>query len=88
MTWRIEWSDSARKAFLALDPAVRRRIGRFLRERVGNLDNPRSIGRALKGERRGLWRYRTGEWRVVCLIEDDAVSILIVKVGHRKDVYR
>lgn len=88
MIWKIEWAKSAEKEFLALDPPVQKRIARFLVDRLGKLDNPRRLGRALEGERRGLWRYRIGDWRILCLIEDDAVRILVVKVGHRKDVYR
>lgn len=88
MTWRIEWSESAQKDFLALDPAIQKRIARFLTGRLGKLDNSRGLGRALTGEHGGLWRYRSGDWRMICKIEDVAVRILVVRVGHRRDVYR
>jgi mRNA interferase RelE/StbE len=88
MTWQIEWSQSARKTFLNLDSMVRRRIASYLQHRVAVLDDPRALGRALKGERRGLWRYRVGDYRVLCLIEDAQLRILVLHLGHRKEVYR
>lgn len=88
MTWRIEWSRTASKSFLKLDPGARRRIARYLQERVAVLDDPRSLGRALKGKRQGLWRYRVGDYRLLCLIEDGRLQILVLQVGHRKEVYR
>ena len=88
MTWRIEWSRTASKAFLKLDIREQRRIARYLQERVAVLDDPRSLGRVLKGKRQGLWRYRVGDYRLLCLIEDGRLRILVLQVGHRKEVYR
>ncbi len=88
MTWQIEWSQSARKTFLNFDSMVRRRIASYLQHRVAVLDDPRTLGRALKGERRGLWRYRVGDYRVLCRIEDARLRILVLHLGHRKEVYR
>jgi mRNA interferase RelE/StbE len=60
-----------------------------LRERVAVLDDPRSIGQALKGSQLGnFWKYRVGDYRIVASIEDDALRILVVRIGNRKDVYR
>lgn len=88
MTWRIDWSARASKQFRALDPVMRRRIAKYLLERVGDNDDPRRLGRALKGERKGLWRYRIGNYRLLCKIEDESVRILVLSVGHRREVYR
>jgi mRNA interferase RelE/StbE len=72
-----------------LDPQIARRIFRFLRERIAPLENPRSIGEALKGSELGdLWKYRVGGYRVIASIEDQQVQILIVRVGNRREVYR
>lgn len=72
-----------------LDPQIARRIFRFLRERIALLENPRSIGEALKGTELGdLWKYRVGDYRIIASIEDQQVQILIVRVGNRREVYR
>jgi mRNA interferase RelE/StbE len=72
-----------------LDPQIARRIFRFLRERIAHLENPRSIGEALKGSELGdLWKYRVGDYRVIASIEDQKVQILIVRIGNRREVYR
>jgi len=61
----------------------------FLRERVALLDDPRSIGEALRGSRLGdFWKYRVGDYRVISSIEDGALRILVVKIGNRREVYR
>ncbi len=89
MVWRIEFDDAAKKELAKLDKQVARRITTFLRERVAVLDNPRAIGEALKGSRLGdFWKYRVGDYRIISMIEDNAVRILIVKIGNRRDVYR
>jgi len=88
MTWRIEWSQTASKAYQKLDSSERRRIAKYLQQRVAVLENPRGLGRALTGDRQGLWRYRVGNYRLLCLIEDGRLRILVLQVGHRKEVYR
>lgn len=88
MDWKIEFSDSALKALRRLDRSTARRILRFLRERIASSDDPRRLGKALKGEHRTYCRYRVGPYRLICLIEDRALRVLVVRVGHRRDVYR
>lgn len=89
LVWRIEFDAAAAKELAGLDKPVARRITLFLRERVAALDDPRSIGEALKGARLGaFWKYRVGDWRIIANIEDDAVRILVVRVGNRRAVYR
>lgn len=64
-------------------------IVKFMRKRVSQLDNPRSIGEAMKGSRfAGLWRYRSGDYRILCDIQDQKITILVVLVGHRRNVYK
>ena len=89
MAWRIEFDPAADKELGKLDPQTARRILKFLHERVANLDDPRSIGEALRGSRLGeFWKYRVGDYRIIGHIEDAAVRILVVRIGNRRDVYR
>ncbi len=86
MACRIELTSEARKDLAKLDRPVAARIQRFLSDRVGQLDDPRSIGTPLVSV--PLWRYRVGDYRVLTAIEDDRLVILVVEVGHRGRVYR
>jgi mRNA interferase RelE/StbE len=70
-----------------LDPAVQRRILAYLRQRIASPDDPRQFGRPLNGGRHGFWRYRIGAYRLVCRIEQERLVVLILAVGHRKEVY-
>ena len=89
MAWRIELSPEAQKKLDGFDRQDTRRILKFLYERVAPLEDPRSIGEALKGSRLGeSWKYRVGDYRVISHIEDGALLIMVVRVGNRRDVYR
>lgn len=89
MAWRIEFHPHAEKELSKLDREVARKIVRLLRERVAPLEDPRSLGEALKGPELGrFWKYRVGDYRLICHIQDQRVMILVVTVGHRRDVYR
>lgn len=89
MAWKVEVAPVAERELDKLDPQTARRILAFLHERVAVLDNPRSIGEALKGSRLGqFWKYRVGDYRIISHIEDDVVRILVVKIGNRREVYR
>lgn len=89
MAWIVEFDPSAEKELGKLDPNQAKRILTFLFERVSNLDDPRSIGEALKGSRfKTLWKYRIGSYRIISNIEDRIMRILVVKIGDRKEVYR
>jgi mRNA interferase RelE/StbE len=85
---RIEITRTATKRITKLDPQAQKSIVRFLRERLAGADDPRQWGRALQGEKRGLWRYRVGDYRLICDIQDRKITILVLELGHRKDVYR
>lgn len=88
MAWRIELDPAAERELSKLDPQVARRILVFLHDRVSVLDDPRSIGEALKGSRLDeFWKYCIGDYRVIASIEDDAVRILVVRIGHRVERY-
>jgi mRNA interferase RelE/StbE len=89
MAWKIELSAQVNRDLAKLDPPQTKRILKFLQERVAPLDNPRSIGQALHGSRLGeFWKYRVGDYRLICKIEDTRLLILVLRVGHRKEIYR
>lgn len=89
MAWLVEFGDKARKDLAKLDKQIAKRIITFLRERVMPLDDPRSIGEALKGSKLGsFWKYRVGDYRIITSIEDGSLTILVVKIGNRREVYR
>ena len=89
LAWRIEIADAALRQLGKLDKPTARRLLTFLRDRIAPLDDPRSIGQALRGEHLGeLWKYRVGDWRVICKIHDAHVTILVVRIGNRREVYR
>lgn len=89
LVWLIEFDDSAKKELAKIDRAIAQRIVRFLRERLSVIDDPRSLGEALKGSRLGdFWKYRVGDYRIIAHINDGTVTILVVRIGHRSDVYR
>ena len=89
LAWLIKIDDAAQKDLAKLDKQIAQRIITFLRERVAVLDDPRSIGEALKGSRLGdFWKYRVGDYRIISNIEDGTLSVLVVKIGNRREVYR
>lgn len=89
MGWRIEILDEAMQDLSKLDKPIARRIMTFLRERIAGLEDPRSLGHALRGAHLGeLWKYRIGDYRIIARLEDDRLCVLVVKVGHRSQVYR
>lgn len=89
MAWNIEFSPEFRKNLAKIGAEEARRILKFLHERLRLLDNPRSIGESLKGSRfSGLWRYRVGDFRILCEIQDEKITILVAYVGHRREIYK
>lgn len=85
MTWQIEWDERARKELRSLDYQVQKEILLYLRKRVS--EDPRIFGRDLVGNRVGLRRYRVGDYRIICRLEDNNLVVLVVAVGHRKEIY-
>ena len=88
MAWTIEYADTAKGQLRKLDKQTARRIVDFMDERIAGLENPRNSGKALTGPRGGFWRYRVGDCRVICDIQDDALRVLVVQVGNRREIYR
>jgi mRNA interferase RelE/StbE len=88
MAWRIEFDPAAERELDKFDPQIARRILRFLYERVRTLDDPRSIGEALRGTQLGeYWKYRVGDYRIIAAIEDQKLRIVVVRIGDRKEIY-
>jgi mRNA interferase RelE/StbE len=88
MAYSVELSIAADRELSKLDPQHGKRILKFL-QRVAKLDNPRSIGQALRGSDLGeFWKYRVGDFRLICKIEDDRLLVLVLRVGNRRDIYR
>ena len=89
MTWQIEFDPDALKELKRLDRPVQIRLVAFLRDRLAPLDDPRSLGEALSGARLGsYWKYRVGDWRIVCDIQDQRVVVRVLRLGNRREVYR
>jgi mRNA interferase RelE/StbE len=88
LAWSVEFHSAARDELDALDRSVQRRIQRFIDERLIRADDPRQLGRALTGAWAGFWKYRVGDWRMIAQVRDDRLIIYIVRVGHRREVYK
>ncbi len=89
MAWKIELAESAVKQLRKLDPSVARRIAVFLRQRLASARNPRVLGAPLKGAEFGeFWKYRVGDYRLIAQIDDQQMRILVVRLGHRREIYR
>ncbi|AHK00536.1 Plasmid stabilization system protein [compost metagenome] len=89
MIWTIEYDVLVQKEMRKIDPQTRQRIRAFLQERVAALDNPRQTGAALQGSELGsFWRYRVGDYRIICDIQDHKLVVLVVEIGHRREIYR
>ena len=89
MAYRVEFDPAALKDLKKLDRPVQQRLVGFLKTRVATLHNPRDIGEALSGATLGhYWKYRVGDWRIVCDIQDDRVVVRVLRLGNRREVYR
>jgi len=88
LAWKVELHPHALKELSRLGGPGQQRILRFLRERIQTEENPRRLGGPLHGAKRDLWKYRIGDYRLICDIQDDKVLVLMLRVGHRRQIYR
>ena len=89
MVWQIEFDPDALKDLRKLDKPIQIRLVGFFRTRVSSLTNPRDIGEALSGQRLGsYWKYRVGDWRIICDIQDQKILVRVLRIGNRREVYR
>lgn len=87
MIWNVEWDDAAVKELRKLDKQAQRDILRYFRERIATEEPPQRFGKSLTGNKAGLWRYRVGDYRMICHIGNGTLVVLVLRVGHRKEVY-
>jgi mRNA interferase RelE/StbE len=85
--WKIEFDDRARRELRKLDAATQQAILRYLRERIATKQDPRRFGKPLRRNLAGLWRYRVEDYRLICRIEEERVIVLVLQIGHRRDIY-
>jgi mRNA interferase RelE/StbE len=89
LAWQIEFDPDALKDLRKLVKPIQIRLVGFLRTRVSGLTNPRDIGEALSGQRLGsYWKYRVGDWRIICDIQDQKILVRVLRIGNRREVYR
>lgn len=88
MGWTIEYDPGAIRDLNKLNRSIRSEVFRYMQERIAQADSPRNFGKALRHEKFGLWRYRIRDFRVICELQDARQVVLVVGVGHRRDVYR
>jgi mRNA interferase RelE/StbE len=88
LVWTASFDPRALKELEKLDRMVQRRVVKFLQERVLPRTDPRDLGKAMTGDKAGLWRYRIGDYRLICHIDDEAERMLVLRVAHRKEAYR
>jgi mRNA interferase RelE/StbE len=87
LTWRIEFAKSAKKELKAIDHQAQRDIRNYLRTRIATDKDPRRFGDPLSKNLSGLWKYRIGNYRIICDIQDNVLLVLVVRIGHRRLVY-
>lgn len=87
MAWTVEVSDFAEKQLRKLDRPIQRRLIDWLEDRIDGCKNPRHFGEPLRGEMAGLWRFRIGDYRIICEIQDQQLVVLALAVGHRREIY-
>jgi mRNA interferase RelE/StbE len=86
-TWTVEFDERARRELRKLATETQQTILRYLRERVAGSSDPRQFGKPLRMNLAGLWRYRVGDYRLICRLEEDRLIVLVLKVGHRREIY-
>lgn len=86
--WQVSFSPAAERTLAKLDRATQSDILRYLKTRIATARSPRRFGKALTGGLAGLWRYRVRDYRIICRIEDRGIIVLVLEIGHRRDVYR
>lgn len=87
MAWRVEFLESAKRQLKKIDRVWQEKILDYLEDEIATLDDPRTRGKALIGDKRGLWRYRVGNYRIICDIQDGNFVIAAITIAHRKDIY-
>ncbi|MGK5090866.1 type II toxin-antitoxin system RelE/ParE family toxin [Deltaproteobacteria bacterium TL4] len=87
MIWSVEFDDRARRELRKLDKQAQQEILSYLREKIATSEDVKRFGKPLVADKQGLWRYRISDYRIICRIENEQLVVLVVRVGHRKNVY-
>ncbi len=87
MTYKVELTDKAKKALKKMDKNTAKFITSWLRKNLEGCTNPRARGKGLTANRSGEWRYRVGDYRIIADIQDDKIIILVLEIGHRREIY-
>lgn len=87
LAWTVELDDAAIRELRKLGKSASSSVLKYLETRIATEEDPRRFGKALLGDKAGLWRYRVADYRIICRVEDERLIVLVVRVGHRKDVY-
>jgi mRNA interferase RelE/StbE len=88
MNWHLQLDKVALKEISKLNQQVQKRIFHFLKRRLVQRENPRELGDALTGELSGYWKYRVGDYRIIAKIKDQTITIYVIAIGHRSEIYR
>ena len=85
--WAVEFDDRARRELRKLTPEIQVKILRYIRKRIAESPDPRQFGKPLRMNLAGLWRYRIGDYRLICRLEENRLVVLVLRVGHRREIY-
>ncbi len=89
LVWQVEFDPDALKDLRKLDKPIQVRLVGFLRTRIANQPNPCDLGEALSGQKLGTyWKYRVGDWRIICDIQDHRIVVRVLRIGNRREIYR
>jgi mRNA interferase RelE/StbE len=88
LIWKVRIDTHAVKQLKKLDKPIQKKIINFLNNKISGCNNPRYLGKPLKGKLSGLWRYRLGDYRIICKIQDYKVTVLVLNIKHRKNIYK
>jgi mRNA interferase RelE/StbE len=88
LAWTVEFLLTAQQQIRKFDRTTQQRITSYFRERIMPAEDPRLLGKPLHGDKGGLWRFRIGDYRAICKIEEERLVVAVLEVGHRREIYR
>lgn len=87
MVWKISISEVAARQLKKMDKVAAKNILTYLKERVADKNDPRIFGKPLLHDKSGYWRYHVGDYRIICQIEDHELTVVVLRLGHGKNIY-
>lgn len=88
MKYKVEFSEQGKKDLKKLDISIQKIILKWIKKNLLECENPRVHGKLLVGNLKGYWRYKVGNYRILCDIQDEKITILVLEIGHRRDIYK